>query len=673
MFKRERLLITALLVALVALSACATPAPEAAPADEAPAAEAPAPAAQVNADGVCEAYNESPMLAELVEAGELPPVAERLPANPVVVEPAEGIGLYGGEYLGIYNGSRLAEFRYYGYENLVRWSPDGSEVVPNIAESWDVSEDGTTYIFHLREGLRWSDGELFTADDILFWWEHVETNQEIFPAPHGYFVANGEPATVTKIDDLTVEFKFSVPNGLFLQNISASYGVRMTQFAEHYLSQFSMELNPEGVAEMMEADGATEYGPWWISRVGSYGDQAEYNDPSRPLLQPWIPVAPYVGEERFTFERNPYYFKVDPACNQLPYIDLRTWTLATDPEVRLLKTLDGEDFFSTDDISQPPNKAVFFDNQDGGNYRFIDVVNSNFNLMLLHMKFTHPDAAQAEVLLNKDFRIGLSHAMNRPNIIDTVYIGQGTPHQQAPRPESPFYNERLATQYTEYDVDAANAALDNVLPEKDSEGFRLGPDGERFVFTVLVNEGFRPDWVDVMGIVEQNWEAVGVDTNLAIVSDDVWRQRIQEDDIDAYVWAGENGTGLLPLLAAGGYTPEAAWGWRAWENVNVKGQDVSEQTAEVVEPPAETQRQYELLNELQQAIGLDAQSDVMNEILELAADQFLTIGLALPEGDYRVVNNTLRNVPNPVISGWLYPGPAPANFESFYLDPSYAQ
>jgi peptide/nickel transport system substrate-binding protein len=158
---------------------------------------------------------------------------------------------------------------------------------------------------------------------------------------------------------------------------------------------------------------------------------------------------------------------------------------------------------------------------------------------------------------------------------------------------------------------------------------------------------------------------------LVVVPDDIWRQRIQEDDIDAYVWAGENGTGQLPLVAAGGYTPEAAWGWAAWEAVNLRG--VAEPTTEPIEPPAELQRQYELIAQLQQTVGIEAQTEVMNEILELAADQFHTIGLSLPMGDYRAVNNALRNVPNPVISGWLYPGPAPANFESFYIDPTLVQ
>lgn len=614
----------------------------------------------------CTSYNEAPSLAERVAAGELPPVEARLPENPVVLSGVDGIGNYGGTMMGLYDGSRLAEFRQYGYENLVRWNPDGSEVVPSIAESWETNEDRSAYTFTLREGLRWSDGEPFTTEDIAFFWNEVETNEEINPGgAYSYFYVDGEIATLDVIDDLTFRFSWRQPNGLFLQNLSTSYGVRVTQFPAHYLAQFSKNLNPEGVAEMMAEDGAEEYGPWWASRVGTYGQAAEYNDPNRPTMQPWMPVAPYIGQEQFTFVRNPYYFKVDEACNQLPYIDARTWALATDPEVRVLKTLNGEDHFSRRDVSQPPNKAVFFDNQERGDYRFVDVVNSDFNQMLLHIKFNHSDPVRAELFQNKDFRIGLSQAMDRPTVIDTVYVGQGQPHQQAPRPESPFYNERLATQYTEFNPELANEHLDRVLPEKDSQGFRLLPNGERFTFNVLVNQGFRADWVDVMQLVARNWEQAGIDINLVVGSDEFSRTAREGDDIDAYVWAGENGTGQLPLLAAGGYVPEAAYGWGAWAAETVYGRSSS---YEPVTPPESLQRQYEIIAEINTASSEDAQFVLMNELLELAANNFYTIGLSLPQGDYRVVNNNLRNVPDPIIGGWLYPGPAPANFETFYYE-----
>ena len=630
---------------------------------------------------VCDKYNESPLLAADVAAGKLPPVQDRLPKHPVVDTPAEKVGMYGGSMLSLYGGQRLAEFRQYGYENLVRWNPAGTEVIPNIAESWDINNGGKEYVFHLRDGLKWSDGQPFTADDILFWWTDVETDTEIHPdGPHPYFVVDGQAATVKAVDPLTVSFSWDKPNGLFLQNLSASYGVRVTQFAKHYVAQFSKKSSPDNVAKLMAADKATKYGDWWTNRVGSYGDASEYNDPQRPFMQPWVPSAPYIGAPQFTFVRNPYYFKIDPSCNQLPYIDNRTFTLVTDPQVGLLQTLGGQNFISGEDVSQPPNKAVFFDNQEKGNYRFINVTNSNFNTMLLHLNFTHPNSVKAQVFNDMNFRIGLSQAMNRQNVIDTVYVGQGKPFQAGPRPESQFYNEKLATEYTDYSVDAANAALDKVLPNKGSDGYRLGPDGKPFSFTVTVNQGFRTDWVDVMQIVQKDWQAVGLDVKLDIVSDDTWQTREQQPDLDSYVWAGENGLGQLPMLAVsqltGDFLPvdgggSIGAGWWAWDQ---KQQDPNAKIqVDPVTPPEAIQRMFKISHDVKFAATADDQNKLMTEYFQIAADQFMTIGLSLPAGDYQVVNNTLRNVPDTVIHGWLYPGPSPVNFETFYIDPSFAK
>ncbi|HEX7041427.1 MAG TPA: ABC transporter substrate-binding protein [Trueperaceae bacterium] len=620
---------------------------------------------------VCTAYNEAPGLAARVVAGELPPVAERLPLHPRVVAPAHEIGAYGGTLHDLYDGSRLAEFRQYGYENLVRWTPDGSEVIPNIAESFTVSDDGTSFTFRLREGLKWSDGHPFTSADILYWWERVETNPEINPGgPYRIFVVDGEPATVTADGDYSVTFSWSKPNGLFLENLAGPYGVRVTQFPKHYIEQFDPQVNPEGVARMMAEAGQTSYGQWWISRVGTYGQAAEYNDPARPSLQPWIPTAPYVGETQFTFVRNPYYFKVDTACNQLPYIDARTFTLATDPELRLLKTIAGEDDFSNDDISQPTNRAVFFENLSDDTYHFQEVLNSNFNTFLLHLELNKPDEAQAAVLDSKDFRIGLSLAMDRQAVIDTVFVGQGVPYQQAPRPDSPFYNEQLATQYTEHDVELANEYLDRIMPERGPDGMRLRPDGQPFTFQVMVNAEARPYFVDIVQLLERDWEQVGIDTVIVSVSNDAFFTRRQDPSIDAYAWIGENGSGLLPILgvAFDAFTPEAAWGWIAWRTLQQN--PAATVTAEPIEPPAEVKRQYELMTEIQGAVDPAERERLMGEFLQISADTFYTIGLSLPAGDYYAVSNRLKNVPDRVISGWLYPGPAPANFETFYIAPA---
>ena len=240
----------------------------------------------------CDTYGEAPELTALVASGALPPVEERLPRNPLVVTPAEGIGVYGGEMIDTHGGGRVGEMRHYGYEPLVRWAVDGSDVVPNVAESWEVSADATTYTFKLREGMKWSDGMPFSSADILFWWERVETNTAINSSgPRGIFVVDGEHATVEAIDDYTIRFSWSKPNGVFLLDLASPYGQRAVQFAKHHAERFDIESNPDGVAEMMADANAEDYGRWWKATVGTYGQNAEYFNP-RPHIHAHLATEP---------------------------------------------------------------------------------------------------------------------------------------------------------------------------------------------------------------------------------------------------------------------------------------------------------------------------------------------------------------------------------------------
>ena len=617
----------------------------------------------------CTHYGQSPMLDEQVANDAIPQVADRLPANPLVVEGVNGFGRYGGEMVDIYGGSRIGDYRHYGYDPLVRWSPDGSEILPNVAESWTISDDATTYRFKLREGIRWSDGEPFTARDIAFWWEHVETNREInSKGPRKMFVVDGEPATVKAIDDRTIEFSWSSPNGVFLLDMASPYGQRVVQFAEHYVKDFMMELNPDGVAKMMAEAGETDFGKFWIGRIGTYGHNAEHNDPARPTLLAWKPTGPVLGKERFTFERNPYYWKVDGECNQLPYIDKRSWVLAKDPEVMLLKTIQGEIDISPRAISTPPNRAVFYDNRERGDYHLVKADSCNFNNAHFFFSMNHPDSVKAQVFQNKDFRIGLSLGMDRPSIIDVVYLGQGEPFQAAPRPRSPYYNERLARQFTDYDPGTAAEHLDRVLP-MGSDGMRIGPDGEPFTFIVLVNSGFRPDWVDAMQIVERNWKDLGLDVVVEVVSDELHQARRGEPDRDVMIWVGENGCGQFPLVNLQRFI-NFHGNWSAWEagyaRARDPGADIPEGVTPVT-PPANVMRMYELADLVPTRVG-DEQKALMDEFMGIAAEEFHSIGLSLPGGGYRSVSNRLKNVPGNLLEGWLYPGPAPVNFSTFWIE-----
>lgn len=626
-------------------------------------------AANVCASG----YAEAPQLKAMVDAGTLSPVAERLPLEPLVIQPAEEIGVYGGQFIDSWGGGNIADIRQFGYEPLVRWSVDGSEVVPGIAKSWEISEDAKTYTFHLREGMKWSDGQPFTADDILFWWDRVENNIKVMTGgPRNEYKVDGEAPVVTKVSDTAVSFSWSKPNGLFLQQMAGPYGQRVVQFPKHYMEQFDIDLNPEGVAEMMAAAGATDYAAWWKGSIGSYNDAAQFNDPKRPSVHAWIGTDTILGKERITFVRNPYYFAVDPSCQQLPYIDERVWANAADPEVTLLQAIQGQITMSPRNVSIPQNRAVFFDNQEAGDYHLVPASSCDYNTAVLAFSINHPDPIKAEVFSSKDFRIGVSEAINRQEIIDTVYLGQGEPYQPAPLPNSPFYNETMARQFTSFDLADAAAHLDKILP-MGPDGIRLGPDGKPFKFSIEINADFKPDTVDAFQLIERTWKQAGLDVTINYHSDELFGNARAKPDSDGSVWVGENGCGQLPLLNLsrfmndyGGWSLGNWNGWAAWDRKRLNPDAELPEGWEPIEPPANVQRLYELRALIPQTLG-DEQAALMQEFTNLQAEEFLAIGIAMPAGFYRSVKNDVHNVPAELIEGWLYPGPAPANFASFFI------
>lgn len=633
------------------------------------------PAQAQGASNSCAAYSEAPQLKAMVEAGSLPAVGDRLPTEPLVIKPAHEMGTYGGRFIDSWGGGNIADMRQFGYEPLVRWSADGSEVVPGVAKSWDVSEDARTYTFHLREGMKWSDGEPFTADDIVFWWDRVENNPKVMTGgPRAELKNNGKSPTVTKVDDYTVAFAYEDPNGLFLQNMAGPYGQRAVQFAKHYLEKFDIDADPEGVAALMAAAGQTDYAAWWKANVGTYNDASQFNDPRRPSIHAWIGTDTLLGKERVTYSRNPYYFAVDTDCQQLPYIDERVWALAADPEVTLLQAIQGNISMSPRNVSTPQNRAVFFDNQQAGDYRLVPSRSCDYNTAVLTFSVNSPDARKAAVFSNPDFRRGVSLAINRQEVIDTVYLGQGEPFQPAALRDSPFFNKAWAKGYTEFDLAKAAEYLDKVLP-MGPNGVRVGTDGQPFSFGVDINADFRPDTVDAFQLIERTWKQAGLDVRLNFHADNVFQNALAAPESDAGVWVGENGCGQLPLLNLNRFMNEyGSWqpgnwrGWTAWNALRLNPEATIAEGVTPVEPPANVARMYELRSLIPTKIG-DEQAALMQEFTDLAAEELLAIGIATPAGFYRSVKNEVQNVPDELIEGWLYPGPAPSNLTTYYVRP----
>jgi peptide/nickel transport system substrate-binding protein len=650
------------------LAACGTQPAAQEPAQQSQAAQEPA------AQEAAPTDMEAPSLAERVQAGELPAVAERLPANPLIVEPVESLGQYGGTWRSSLRGGQDTAWltRILGYDYLVRWDLNWEEVIPNLAESFEVNEDATEYTFMLREGTKWSDGEPFTADDILFWYEAVLVDEE-YSATHpvpSWLVSGNEPVVVEKVDDYTVKFKFAVPNGLFVQRMATPSGADPTRFPKHYCSQFHARYNTENLDELVAENQATNWVNLFELKCGNVPgapyDALWYNA-ELPTLYAWDITTPYDGNStQVVADRNAYYWKVDPEGRQLPYIDRLVAEIGDDVQVLVLRALNGEIDMQDRHIATLDNKAVFADNMETGDYRFFDTIPSSMNTVAIALNLTHKDPVKREIYQNKDFRIALSHAINRQEIIDVVYVGQGEPYQLAPRPTSPFYNETLAKQYTEYDPALANEILDGIFPEKNADGIRLGPDGAPIVLNVEV-DATQLDRISVLELVKGYWEAVGIQTNIQSEDRSLLYTRKDANEHDVAVWGGDGG--LDVILEPRWYFPFSgeslyAEAWQSWYN-NPSGEGA---LAAPEEPPAEVKRQMELYDQIKMSGDAAEQAELMKEILDIAVEQFYAIGISLGAPGYGIVKNNFHNVPSPHPGAWLYPNPGPTNPQQYWIE-----
>ena len=607
---------------------------------------------------------EAPALRALVEQGKLPAVEKRLPTHPAVVQTVERSGTYGGQWRNALIGPGDAFRLVYtvAYENLVRWDLAWEKVEPNVAESFRISDDGRRYTFTLRPGMKWSDGAPFTADDIVFAYEDVLLHKEVNPEPPPLFTVGGEPATVKKLDDHTVEFTFAVTNGLFLERMASDTSNALTRLPRHHLEKFHGTYDPGADAAAKAAGYAG-----WVELHQSIGDAfgALWQAPDTPRLHAWLPKGELGTGSRIVFERNPYYWKTDPEGNQLPYLDGIVFDLVQDAEVILLKTLRGEIDMMDRHVTTTENKPVLARDRDSGGYRFFDLVPDKVNTMTIMLNLTSPDPVKRRIFASRDFRIGLSYAIDRDQIIRAVHARQGRPWQIAPSAGSEFYDEEMALQYTEYDVARANQHLDRAgFAARNGEGVRLGPDGQPISFAVVVASGAgKPHLTDSLELVRGFWREVGVDMNLKPEDLTLFNERLTANKIDASVWDGDGGLDVMRTpayyLPIGGNTTGYAGAWATWyTSGGAKGE----------EPPAPTKLQFEKYDELLTQADPARRVALMKEILAIAKSEFYTIGISTPLPGYGVVKSNFRNMVEETFFAANFPYPGVTHPEQYYLD-----
>ncbi|MCP4167466.1 MAG: ABC transporter substrate-binding protein [Chloroflexi bacterium] len=685
---RNLLLISSLLLVLgLVLSACGgaqAPAPAPAPAAEEPAAEEPAaeepaaeepaaeePAAEEPAaeePSVESKYNQAPMLAEKVAAGELPPVDDRLPAEPLVEEVVDEIGQYGGTLRRAFLGpSDHNNYTRLSYDALLRFAPDGGAVIPHIAKGYEANDDFTQWTISLREGMSWSDGEPFTADDIMFWYENILQNEDLMPSiPLWMQNADGSTVLVEKLDDSTVQWNYMEPNTAFPLNIAnmdgADKSIAIMSFAPaHYLQQFHPAFADE--AELQAKVDERGFETWTeLFQV----EALPHTSGNRPSTAAWVPVdGSNVSDQVFRLQRNPYYFAVDAEGNQLPYVDNVTFTFFADKEALNLAAVGGEIDMQGRHLNMA-SYPVLKENEDAGNYHVVAWPTFGGSDAVLMFNQTYQnDPAAGEMLRNKDFRIALSHAIDREGIKESAFLGLGESRQPVPSPGHPFYpGDEHAFKYTELDLDTANALLDGIgMTERDGDGFRLLPGGEPLDIEIQVITAFG-NWADVGQIVVDNWADVGVKAHVEIRERALGFQMRDTNDLMVEIW-NEDST-PFPFSGQPKMDPRSTVALTFAPLIRTWYQTGGE---EGMEPPPEIAKIVEIIDE-GKISGPERQAELAQELFRIWTDnvwEIGTVGLTPMIQGVLVVNDNLMNVPDSAGNTWPLRTPGNTRPEQYFF------
>ena len=610
--------------------------------------------------------NEAPMLKDLVAAGKLPAVEKRMPVpeDILAVEPIEEIGKYGGTayagrpYLYHYSEAQLL----IGHEGILRIGRDAKTIVPNLAKKWDMSADGKTLTLYLRKGIRWSDGEPFTADDILFWWEDVVGNKDLTPTgPSTDWSPGGQPMKVTKIDDYTVRLSFAAPFPLVTTALAHYQGYFGSFFLpKHYLKQFHPKYVAQDKLDKMAKDAGFEH---WYEY---FGDRMRngWNQPMQPDL-PTLTAFKLVKEDgnNSIFERNPYYWKTDTAGNQLPYIDRVVCVKVADKEMMDAKLITGEFYLGCLE-TRPESYTLYKENADKGGYRVLPWQSVHGSAVVYQVNQTIDDPVLRPIFRDVRFRRALSLGINRKEINDTVFYGLGEPRQYTVIPQSSYFDPSFATAYAQYDPDAANKLLDAMGLKWDAKHqFRLMPNGQPLAFTL---EYFLIETPKdkVSELVKEYWQNLGIDVTLKQISGELDQQRYVGNQVQVGLWHGDcasdwlfsTNSFIVPYINQWGVT----WGpkWGDW--YMTKG-------AQGEEPPAEIKRILKVREDFLKAVDPQERVRLGKDLLRSQAENLWVIGTVGLWPAPVVVKNNLRNIPEKGLHGWDVMWTYPYNPEQFFL------
>ncbi len=614
-------------------------------------------------------FGDNPAIAELnarIQGNpeQLPPVAERLPEEPLVVAPYDEIGQYGGTMNMLSNASEAgtSDQMSVRHQNLVRYSDDLQTIVPNVAKSWDWNDDFTQLTFHLRKGHKWSDGEPFTSADVKFWYDNLALDPNVIEKAKDYVLVAGEPMTVETPDPQTVVFKLPAPKPGLLAHFASHFapGYR----SKHFLGQFHPAINPDADEYAQSLGFENGY-----KAIAAYYGSSDWQDTATPMLNSPDKVAnlPKAAEptlESYTvvsettegrhFVANPYFFQVDTAGQQLPYISEQDEIYVNEHEVRLLKLVNGEVDYKTQSLSLA-DAPILLEGQEKGDFSV--QLKPKIAYPVFSFNVTDQDEAKRALFNDIRFRQAMSLAMNRDEINEVAYFGQGTPTQYvAFSPTPKFVDDKWKSYYAEFDPEKAKALLDEAgMKDVDGDGMRELPNGEKMTLNMQFATQGMP--APVVELVAQQWKNVGVNTTVKEVTPDEYRSAQSSNQLSVHMW--EKSQPLAIVLATNElFVPpfenyffhRNGMLWAEWMETNgEKG----------VEPPQWVKDTAELINKFQSTpVGTPESDELGAKLVENMTGNLLFLGTVnAPSPIFH--RNELKNVPEFKTASyeyyWSYP------------------
>lgn len=564
--------------------------------------------------------------------GELPSLADRLPMEPLVVAPYDAIGSYGGtlDMLSNATESGTTDNMSVRHVNLVRYSDDLETIVPNVAKSWEWNADYTQLTFHLRKGHKWSDGAPFTAEDVKFWYDNLAIDTKVRENTKDYVLVGGKPMDVVVIDPQTIQFNLPAPKPGLLSHFAQSYAQGFQP--KHFLGRFhpNVDANADANAKAIGFDSG-------YAVIAAYYGGSDWQDTPTPMLSfpdkvagmpagaaPTLEAYKVISEttEGRHYVANPYFFQVDTAGNQLPYINEQDELFVSESEVRLLKLVNSEVDYKTQALNLD-YAPLLLENQGNGN--FTVELEAEISMGTFAFNITSADEEKRKVFSNLKFRQAMSVAIDRDQINEVAYLGLGAPQQYvAFSPAPSFVTEKMLQHYAQYDVALANKLLDEAgVVDKDGDGMRDLPNGDKLILNLQVaTQGISIKLVELVG---QNWKDVGIDNTVKEVTTDEYRSSQSANQLDVTMYS--KGLPLASIIGNAGYFLPPYDDYFSHRTGMLWAEYIDTKGDSGVKPPQYAYDMIDDINAFQSAVvGSDEQNKIGARLVQNLNDNMLFIG-----------------------------------------------